>query len=239
MGTFRGKNNPMGDGTAGKTQDPLSYVERTALSMVLFLRKTCVCGVHEMKFQLSLVNNTRNQHNDIDNQKSPSKLNDANFSGVGKMGDVRQLNYETPVLQSQRTPTINSSSSGSKGNQNIPSGQYNGRNLIGEFESGKQNDGSDYKGRARREERDNNSPKKTIFDGQSRDSISFPRLSSACVALKAGISMASQPSLRRLIVAGGECKILLFIYLFIYFFIFILLLFYLFILFLFLTSFSL
>ena len=207
MDTLRGKNNPMGDGTGGKISDPLSYVERTALSMVLFLRETCVCGINEMRFQLSLMNNTKNQQYDIDNQNFHSKLNDANFSGVGKRGDVYQTNYETPVLQSQRTPTANSSSSGSRGNNNNPVGQFNRRNLIGEFESGKHNEGSDYKG--------NNSPKKSLSDGKSGDSISLPRLSSACVALKAAISMASQPSLRRLIIAGGECKTQLF-YLFIH-----------------------
>ena len=78
----------MGDGTGGKISDPLSYVERTALSMVLFLRETCVCGINEMRFQLSLMNNTKNQQYDIDNQNFHSKLNDANFSGFGKRGDV-------------------------------------------------------------------------------------------------------------------------------------------------------
>ena len=256
-GTFRGHNNQNGDGVGigGKNQDPLSYVEKSALSMVLFLREICISSINEIKYQMNLINDIECNilhDNQIQNQNQnvPQKLNDANFSGKRKENSSYQPNFETPVslLQSERTPGLTSTSP--KGNNNkFHHGEYNARNLEGEFELGKNITGANYKEMNNEEEKEkekgkgpqyvdtkeskilnqrnnnnNNNDNDNDNDNDNnmkqknqKEVINVQKLSSAHIALKAAVSMASQPSLRRLMIAGGEGKIFMYFSVFLVF----------------------
>ena len=135
-----------------KKSDPLSYVEKSALSMVLFLREACIAGGREVRDQLkNMINNNNGQiphsgpgsgiNSGISSSSSVSPmykipLGDASFSGVGKVvttPTVLQANLtpntpgfrdpNTPGLRDQRTLT-----------------PYNARNLNGEFDSDRRTD---------------------------------------------------------------------------------------------------
>jgi hypothetical protein len=98
------------------------------------------------------------------------------------------------VLQGAQTP-----SSGQR-NQISP---YNGRNLDGEFESGRRKEDGDVAGYDRRRPEDKGKGDKARAEDGSA-TLNIARLSSASVALRAAVGMASQPSLRRLMIAGAD-----------------------------------
>ena len=59
-GNFRDQKNDQKNGNGnGKYPDilSLSYIEKSALSMVIFLRNTCICGTSELRYQLNLICN--------------------------------------------------------------------------------------------------------------------------------------------------------------------------------------
>jgi hypothetical protein len=185
------------DGTGGnpddpkgtKSPDPLSYVEKAALSMVLFLRAACVGGASELRHQLDLIS-PRSATAQGGGTPSPSRPSEREgvFTGASK-------GQNTPtVLQGAQTP-----SSGQR-NQISP---YNGRNLDGEFESGRRKEDGDVTGYDRRRPEDKGKGDKARAEDGSA-TLNIARLSSASVALRAAVGMASQPSLRRLMIAGAD-----------------------------------
>ena len=177
-----------GDIEGAKPVEPLSYVEKAALSMVLFLREACVNGASEMRFQLGIVSTGGCVSGRQDEMWSPPSRADRGnpaFTGMGKGQSTPQvLQAVTPSSPRSRTP-------------------FNGRNLDGEFESGRRGDDSEtYTNDSRRADdhvdggkgHDDNSPK----------TLSIARLLSAAATLRSAAGMASQPSLRRLMMAGGD-----------------------------------
>ena len=172
-----------------KSSDPLSYVEKAALSMVLFLRAACVGGASELRHQLDLIS-PRSAITQGGGTPSPSRPSEREGAFT-----VASKGQNTPsVLQGSQTP-----SSGQR-NQISP---YNGRNLDGEFESGRRKEDSDVAGHDRRRpEEKGKGDKARTEDGSA--TLNIARLSSASVALRAAVGMASQPSLRRLMIAGAD-----------------------------------
>lgn len=176
------------DPKGGKSSDPLSYVEKAALSMVLFLRAACVGGASELRHQLDLISprSASALGAGAGGTPSPSRPSerDGTHRGLG-----------TPsALQAGQTP--------SSGHRSQISA-YNGRNLEGEFESGRRKEDGDASGYDRRRPEDRGKGDRAkAEDGAA--TLSIARLSSASVALRAAVGMASQPSLRRLMIAGAD-----------------------------------
>ena len=103
---------------------------------------------------------------------------------------VRHQVLETPT-QGPKTPYRDNISF-------TPSSEkLNGRNLEGEFEDGKSDELNQNQNHYQ------NSKPDGKHNGNERETVSIARFTSACVAVRAAVSMASQPSLRRLMMAGG------------------------------------
>lgn len=171
--------------------EPLSYVEKAALSMVLFLREACVNGASELRFQLSIVSTGGCVAGRQDELWSPpSRTDRANpaFTGMGK---------------GQNTPSVLQAGTPSSPRSRTPFGLCNGRNLDGEFESGRRGDDSETHMNDSRRTDDHSDASKGYDEGGVK-TLSVSRLLSAAATLRAAAGMASQPSLRRLMVAGGD-----------------------------------
>lgn len=185
-----------------KKSDPLSYVEKSALSMVLFLREACIAGGREVRDQLkNMINNNNGQiphsgpGSGISSSSSISPmykipLGDASFSGVGKVvttPSVLQANLtpNTPGFRDPNTPGLRDPRTLTP---------YNARNLNGEFDSDRRTDDDELIDDIRN----------TNYNNSVSGVLNVSRLLSGCVSLRASVSMASQPSLRRLMVSGGE-----------------------------------
>ena len=180
-----------GDIKGSKPVEPLSYVEKAALSMVLFLREACVNGASELRFQLSIVSTGGCVAGRQDDMWSPpSRTDRANpaFTGMGK---------------GQNTPSVLQAGTPSSPRSRTPFGLCNGRNLDGEFESGRRGDDTETHMNDSRRTDDHSDASKGYDEGGVK-TLSVSRLLSAAATLRAAAGMASQPSLRRLMVAGGD-----------------------------------
>ena len=185
-----------------KKSDPLSYVEKSALSMVLFLREACIVGGREVRDQLKYMLSNSNIQTPLISPGSGTSsssfispmnripLGDAMFSGVGKI-------HSTPnVLQANQTPIT----PGLRDPKTLT--PYNSRNLNGEFDSDRRVDDDDVVVDIRSNIGVNVGV--GVGVGGVNGVLDVSRLLSGCVSLRAAVSMASQPSLRRLMVSGGE-----------------------------------
>ena len=176
-----------GDMKGAKPVEPLSYVEKAALSMVLFLREACVNGASELRFQLSIVSTGGCVAGRQDEMWSPPPRADRGnpaFTGMGKGQNTPSvLQAVTPSSPRSRTPF--------------------GRNLDGEFESGRRGEDSEAN-TSDSHTADEHGDGGKGFDESGVKTLSIVRLLSAAATLRAAAGMASQPSLRRLMVAGGD-----------------------------------
>ena len=170
-GNFRDQKNDQKNGNGnGKYPDilSLSYIEKSALSMVIFLRNTCICGTSELRYQLNLICNAG-----INLQNEILQIQNQNFQQ--NEYSVNRENRENPISE-----------------------KLNGRNLEGEFENQNLNQNQNqinYQSQLNKGNKGNQ---------RRKDTINVSRFISACTAVRAAVSMASQPSLRRLMVAGGK-----------------------------------
>jgi hypothetical protein len=104
------------DASKGKNMEPLSYVEKAALSLVLFLREACIAAASELNHQLSTILSSTDIENwsnrgpqdpgsVLEYGSGPGSKPDPNFSGFGKSSN-RNNNSDISVLQGQSTPGI-------------------------------------------------------------------------------------------------------------------------------------
>jgi hypothetical protein len=101
--------------------EPLSYVEKAALSLVLFLREACIAAASELNHQLNSILSTtdiENWSNQVrsgsgsvpgsdrvgPHESGPGSGPNPAFSGFGK-GSNRN-NSDVSVLQGQSTPGV-------------------------------------------------------------------------------------------------------------------------------------
>jgi hypothetical protein len=110
------------DAPKGKNMEQLSYVEKVALSLVLFLREACIAAASELNHQLnSILSSTDIEHWSDRGPQGPGSMPgsdrvgsygsgrgsrpDPTFSGFGKSSN-RNNNSDISVLQGQSTPGI-------------------------------------------------------------------------------------------------------------------------------------